>query len=79
MTDHPTKSTGPLDVSDPDNAPEASSVDLGRVEAAVRELLEAIGENSERNGLLDTPARVARMYAERTKGVSSVSFGEQAP
>jgi GTP cyclohydrolase I len=35
-----------------------------RVEAAVRELLVAIGEDPERDGLLQTPARVARSYAE---------------
>jgi GTP cyclohydrolase I len=40
------------------------SVDRGRVEAAVRELLEAIGEEPEREGLQLTPARVASMYEE---------------
>jgi GTP cyclohydrolase I len=39
-------------------------VDLPRIEKAVREILEAIGEDPGRDGLLDTPARVARMYAE---------------
>ena len=34
--------------------------DQERAEAAVRELLIAIGENPERQGLVDTPARVAR-------------------
>jgi GTP cyclohydrolase I len=38
--------------------------DGARVEAAVRELLVAIGEDPERDGLLQTPARVARSYAE---------------
>jgi len=37
--------------------------------AAVRELLIAIGENPNRDGLLDTPDRVARMYAEVTTGL----------
>lgn len=41
-----------------------SPVDLPRIEKAVREILEAIGEDPGRDGLLDTPARVARMYAE---------------
>jgi GTP cyclohydrolase I len=41
-----------------------SDVDKPRIEAAVREILEAIGEDPERDGLLDTPARVARMYEE---------------
>jgi GTP cyclohydrolase IA len=38
--------------------------DSARAEAAVRELLIAIGEDPEREGLLDTPARVARAYQE---------------
>jgi GTP cyclohydrolase I len=38
--------------------------DSARVEAAVRELLDAIGEDVDREGLRETPARVARMYAE---------------
>jgi GTP cyclohydrolase I len=44
-------------------------VDLPRIEAAVREILVAIGEDPERDGLLDTPARVARMYAEVFAGL----------
>jgi GTP cyclohydrolase IA len=43
--------------------------DHARAEAAVRELLYAIGEDPEREGLLDTPARVARAYAELTAGL----------
>ena len=43
--------------------------DQPRAEAAVRELLLAIGEDPEREGLLDTPARVARAYAEMTAGI----------
>ncbi|WP_310961478.1 GTP cyclohydrolase I FolE [Nocardioides terrisoli] len=43
--------------------------DHGRAEAAVRELLIAIGEDPEREGLRDTPARVARAYAELTSGL----------
>jgi GTP cyclohydrolase I len=39
-----------------------------RTAAAVREILAAIGEDPQRNGLLKTPARVARMYAEITGG-----------
>jgi GTP cyclohydrolase IA len=39
-------------------------IDIGRAEAAVRELLLAIGEDPERDGLKATPARVARAYAE---------------
>src|SRR5689334_2565954 len=43
-------------------------VDRERAEAAVRELLFAIGENPDRDGLRDTPARVARMYDEIAGG-----------
>lgn len=45
------------------------TVDHARIEAAVREILSAIGEDPDRDGLLDTPARVARMYAEITSGL----------
>lgn len=44
-------------------------VDHEKIEAAVREILEAIGEDPDRDGLLDTPARVARMYAEISDGL----------
>ena len=43
-------------------------VDKQRIETAVREILLAIGENPEREGLVETPARVARMYEEITEG-----------
>ncbi len=43
--------------------------DAARAEAAVRELLFAIGEDPEREGLLDTPARVARAYREFFEGL----------
>lgn len=39
-------------------------MDMEKIEQAVRMILEAIGEDPQREGLLDTPARVARMYAE---------------
>lgn len=45
------------------------SVDHARIESAVREILLAVGENPEREGLLETPARVARMYAELFAGL----------
>ena len=44
-------------------------VDLPRIERAVREILEAVGEDPDREGLLETPARVARMYAELFSGL----------
>jgi GTP cyclohydrolase IA len=43
--------------------------DQARAEAAVRELLYAIGEDPERDGLRDTPARVARAYREMFSGL----------
>lgn len=43
--------------------------DHERVEAAVRELLAAIGEDPDREGLLETPARVARAYEEMFRGL----------
>ena len=43
--------------------------DQPRAEAAIRELLYAIGEDPERDGLLDTPARVARAYREMFAGL----------
>lgn len=45
------------------------SVDLPRIERAVREILAAVGEDPDREGLLETPARVARMYAELFQGL----------
>ncbi len=45
------------------------SVDLVRIEAAVRDILEAIGEDPTREGLVETPGRVARMYAEVFSGL----------
>ena len=44
-------------------------MDLDRIAKAVREILEAIGEDPDRDGLLDTPERVARMYAEICSGL----------
>jgi GTP cyclohydrolase I len=47
----------------------APEVDQPRIAAAVREILAAIGEDGERDGLKDTPARVARLYAEVCSGL----------
>lgn len=46
-----------------------AAVDFGRIERAVREILIAVGEDPDREGLLETPARVARMYAEMFSGL----------
>jgi len=45
-------------------------MDLPRIEQAVREILIAIGEDPDREGLKKTPARVARMYAELFSGLA---------
>jgi GTP cyclohydrolase I len=50
-------------------SPVPSNVDLPRIERAVREILAAVGEDPNREGLLETPARVARMYAEMFSGL----------
>jgi GTP cyclohydrolase IA len=48
--------------------------DAARIEAAVREVLAAIGEDPDRPGLRDTPARVARAYAETFAGLGQDPF-----
>ena len=45
------------------------AIDRGRIEKAVREIIEAIGEDPLREGLTETPERVARFYAEVFQGV----------
>jgi GTP cyclohydrolase IA len=47
----------------------SQQVDQERIERAVREILLAIGEDPDRDGLRDTPARVARAYAEQFAGL----------
>lgn len=44
-------------------------IDQPRIERAVREILLAVGEDPDRDGLRDTPVRVARMYAEVFAGL----------
>jgi GTP cyclohydrolase I len=52
-----------------DRDPIDTPMDLDRIAKAVREILEAIGEDPDRDGLQDTPVRVARMYAEICAGL----------
>jgi GTP cyclohydrolase IA len=47
-----------------------AGINQERIERAVREIIEAIGENPEREGLLDTPARIGRLYAELFSGLT---------
>jgi len=60
MTQSSSKNSAPLPTSDFDQA---------RAELAVRELLIAIGEDPDRQGLIDTPGRVARAYKEMFAGL----------
>jgi GTP cyclohydrolase IA len=57
--DWPTRDFPPMD----------TPMDLDRIAKAVREILEAIGEDPDRDGLQDTPTRVGRMYAEVCAGL----------
>ena len=68
--DTPEKTTGSLAGEEDRPQREAQQgVDVPRVERAVREILLAVGEDPDREGLRDTPARVARMYAELFGGL----------
>ena len=57
-----------LDIDDDEPLPPAP-VDQDRIRKAVREILLAVGEDPDREGLVETPARVARMYAEVFAGL----------
>lgn len=60
----------PARVPEPAGSPvELPPIDLARAQAAVRELLIAVGEDPDRDGLRDTPARMARSYAELLAGM----------
>lgn len=52
-----------------ESSPNNFKVDLEKIERAVRDILEAIGEDPERDGLIGTPTRVAKMYAEVFSGL----------
>jgi GTP cyclohydrolase I len=58
-----------MSCADDDKPALSTPVDLPRIERAVREILAAVGEDPDREGLLETPARVARMYAELFRGL----------
>jgi len=63
------KSADAFHDDDDDARTDHGSVDLPRIERAVREILMAVGENPDREGLLKTPNRVARSYAELMAGL----------
>ncbi len=60
----------PARVPEPADGPvDLPPIDLERAQAAVRELLLAVGEDPDRDGLRDTPARMARSYSELLAGM----------
>jgi GTP cyclohydrolase I len=60
---------GPLSAVPPEAPVAPRELDQARIERAVREILIAIGEDPDREGLLDTPSRVARAYGEIFAGM----------
>ena len=60
---------GPIVAGSSRDRTATDGIDAARAEAAVRELLIAVGEDPDRPGLTDTPARVARAYAEVFAGL----------
>ncbi|GLZ06337.1 hypothetical protein Acsp03_38030 [Actinomadura sp. NBRC 104412] len=62
----------PLRHDPPGSSLHGGQFDHERIERAVREILFAIGEDPDRDGLRDTPARVARAYAEQFAGLRQV-------
>src|SRR5437773_9407689 len=74
ILDKPTRNNQPASrvrrsAPDPNSQGANGAVDQERIRTAVREILLAIGEDSDREGLRDTPERVARLYAEMFAGL----------
>src|ERR1700742_4429302 len=70
MNEQPAAEFPPFDQPQADELlPAKKPVDQERIEAAVREILLAVGEDPDRDGLIATPSRVARMYAEQFAGL----------
>ena len=69
MESLPTDLESEIDATPEPQPPLATQIDLPRLERAVREMLAAVGENPDREGLRETPGRVARMYAELFRGL----------
>ena len=57
-------------MEEPMNKSLSQNMDMEKIEAGVRMILEGVGENPDREGLLETPARVARMYQEIFAGMN---------
>lgn len=57
-------------MEEPTNKSLPQNMDMEKIEAGVRMILEGVGENPDREGLLETPARVARMYQEIFAGMN---------
>ena len=68
-SDQPAASCGDGGECSSESGAVAGGVDLPRIQRAVREILIAVGEDPDREGLVETPARVARMYAELFSGL----------
>ena len=58
-----------------DNSNNTSTMDMEKIEAGVRMILEGVGEDPDREGLIETPARVARMYEEIFAGMNQDPHG----
>lgn len=58
------------------NVPEVRPIDKPRIEAAVRDILLAVGEDPDREGLRETPRRIAAMYEELFSGLAADPFAE---
>lgn len=69
MNDHAMNDEA-MNGGDASEMPTLAPVDHPRIAAAVREILLAVGEDPDRDGLADTPARVARAYAEMFSGLA---------
>ena len=54
-------------------------MDQDKIRNGLRQILEGIGENPKRPGLVDTPDRVAKLYADLFSGVGSSAAGEACP
>src|SRR5262245_23151231 len=57
------------EADEPRQPVDPARVDVPRIARAVREILAAVGEDPDREGLLETPERVARMYGELFGGL----------